>query len=155
MLRAADRSSGTPAVLAGRYVASADHTGLLRRPASEVLCDHTARAHAATAQRPSSATASVSACAASCFVARGVRASREEKTASPIPAESHVAVCMPAASEKRGHLAAAPGSLQAGKQSTKRGGCREGPLASDIGSFSQHRRRAAQTPAWSTRLHDS
>jgi hypothetical protein len=30
------------------------------------------------------------------LVAR-VRASREEKTPSPIPAESHVAVCMPAA----------------------------------------------------------
>jgi hypothetical protein len=42
----------------------------------------TARAHAATAVL--AATASVSACAASCFVAR-VRASREEKTASPIP----------------------------------------------------------------------
>jgi hypothetical protein len=49
--------------------------------------------HAATAVP---ATASVSACAASCFVAR-VRADREEKTASPIPAESHVAGCMPAA----------------------------------------------------------
>jgi hypothetical protein len=41
----------------------------------EVLRDHTARAHAP------STTASVSACAASCFVAR-VRASQEEKTAS-------------------------------------------------------------------------
>jgi hypothetical protein len=53
-------------------------------------------------QRPSSATASVSACAASCIVAQlQVRASRrEEKTASPIPAESHVAVCMPAASKE-------------------------------------------------------
>jgi hypothetical protein len=49
-IKAADRPSGTPAVLPGRYMASVDHTGLLRRPAScEVLCDHTARAHAATA----------------------------------------------------------------------------------------------------------
>jgi hypothetical protein len=55
-------------------------------------------------QRPSAETASVSACAASCFVAR-VRASREEKNACPIPAESHVAVCMPGG-EQRGHLAA-------------------------------------------------
>jgi hypothetical protein len=46
-----------------------------------------------------SATASVSACGASWFVAR-VRASREEKTASSIPAESHVAVCMPTASKE-------------------------------------------------------
>jgi hypothetical protein len=59
---------------------------------SEVLRDqHTARARAATA-----VPATASSCAASCFVAR-VRASREEKTASPIPAESHVAGCMPAA----------------------------------------------------------
>jgi hypothetical protein len=92
-IRAADCSSGTPAVLTSRYVVSVDHTGLLRRPAR---CSAVITQHARMQQRPSSATASVSACAASCFVTR-VRASREEKTASPIPAESHVAVCMSAA----------------------------------------------------------
>jgi hypothetical protein len=48
-IRAADRSSGTPAVLPGRYVASVDHTGLLRRPARCSVITQTARAHAATA----------------------------------------------------------------------------------------------------------
>jgi hypothetical protein len=33
-IRAADRPSGTPAVLPSRYVASVDHTGLLRRSAT-------------------------------------------------------------------------------------------------------------------------
>jgi hypothetical protein len=39
-IRAADRSSGTPAVLPSRYVASVDHTGLLRRSArcSVITC---------------------------------------------------------------------------------------------------------------------
>jgi hypothetical protein len=115
-IRAADRPSGTPAVLPSRYVASVDHTGLLRRSARFSLRgrDHTARAHAATAVP---VTAPVSACAASCLrclphlrclrtaallngniLTRPTpRASREEKTASPIPAGSYVAVCMPAA----------------------------------------------------------
>jgi hypothetical protein len=57
-IRAADRSSGTPAVLPGRYVASVDHTGLLRRPARCSVI--TQRSH--MQQRPSSANASVSAC---------------------------------------------------------------------------------------------
>jgi hypothetical protein len=59
-----------------------DHMGRLRRSARCSVITQRARKQ----QRPSSATASVSACAALCFVAR-VRASREEKTASPIPAE--------------------------------------------------------------------
>jgi hypothetical protein len=71
---------------------SEHHMGRLRRSARCSVITQRARKQ----QRPSSATASVSACAASCFVAR-VRARREEKTASPIPAESHVAGCMPAA----------------------------------------------------------
>jgi hypothetical protein len=90
--RAADRPSDTPAVLPSRYVASVDHTGLLR---CSPRCSMTTQ-RARMQQRPSSETASVSACAASCFVAR-VRTSREEKTASTTPAESHVAVYMPAA----------------------------------------------------------
>jgi hypothetical protein len=79
-IRYADRSSGTPAVLTGRYVASVDHTGLLRRPARCSVITQSARMQ----QRPSSATTSVSACAVSCFVAR-VRASREEKMRPPPP----------------------------------------------------------------------
>jgi hypothetical protein len=82
------------AVLRSRYMASVDHTGLLRRsPRCSVI---TQRARVQQ-RRAVPATASVSSCAASCFVARVLRASREEKTASPIPAESHVAGCMPAA----------------------------------------------------------
>jgi hypothetical protein len=83
---------GLPLCITSSYVASVDHTGLLRRSARCSVITQRARMQ----QRPSSEAASVSACAASCFVAQ-VRASREEKTASPIPAESHVAVCMPAA----------------------------------------------------------
>jgi hypothetical protein len=47
--------------------------------------------------------------------------------------ESHVAVCMPAGDEQRGHLAPAP------YRQMKWGGCREGPLAPGIGSFSHGR----------------
>ena len=95
-----------------------------------MLRDHTARARAATAVP---ATASVSSCAASCFVAR-VRASREEKNGLPHPGREPRG-WLHAGGEKRGHLAA-PG------RQTKWGGCREGPLASDIGLFSHV--RAAQ-----------
>jgi hypothetical protein len=73
-----DRSSGTPAVLPSRYVASVDHTGLLRRSTRCSVVTQRARMQ----QQPSSATASVSACAASCFVAQ-VRASREEENGLP------------------------------------------------------------------------
>ena len=47
-IRAADRSSGTPAVLTSRYMASVDHTGLLRRSAR---CSVTTQ-HARMQQRP-------------------------------------------------------------------------------------------------------
>jgi hypothetical protein len=57
-IRAADRPSGTPAVLPSRYVASVDHMGLLRRPARCSVITQRARMQ----QRPSSETASVSAC---------------------------------------------------------------------------------------------
>jgi hypothetical protein len=73
-----------------------DHTGLLRRSARCVLRDHTARAHAATAVLSQRPPPFLHVRPRGLFVAR-VRASREQKTASPIPAESHVAVCMPAA----------------------------------------------------------
>jgi hypothetical protein len=127
-----------PTVLPSKYVASIDHTGLLRRRSAR--CSVITQ-RAGMQQRPSSATASVSACAASCFVAARVRASREEKTASPIPAESHVAACMHAGGEKRGHLAA-PG------RQTKLGGYREGPLASDIWYWFVQS-RASHAGAWS------
>jgi hypothetical protein len=68
------------------------------------------------------------------FVAR-VRASREEKNALPHPGREPRG-WLHAGGEKRGHLAA-PG------RQTKWGGCREGPLASDMGSLSHG--RAAQT----------
>jgi hypothetical protein len=61
----------------------------------------------------------------------------KKKTASPIPTEGHVAVCMPAARKEAIWHLVAPG------RQTKRGGHREGPLASDIGSFSHG--RAVQT----------
>jgi hypothetical protein len=130
-----DRPSGTPAVciLPSRYVASVVLTGLLRRPPRCSVITQRARMQ----QRASSETASVSACAASCFVAR-VQASREEKTPtppSPIPAEREPRGCLHAGGEQRGHLAA-PG------RQTKWRGYHEGPLASGIGSFSHG--RAAQ-----------
>jgi hypothetical protein len=49
-------ASGTPAVLPSRYMASVDHTGLLRRSPRCSVITHRARMQ----QRPSSATASVS-----------------------------------------------------------------------------------------------
>jgi hypothetical protein len=75
-------------------LASVDHTGLLRRPARCSVI--TQRAHAATAV--------LNDCLRFCMCGlvlcgSRVRASREEKMPTPIPAESHVAVCMPAASK--------------------------------------------------------
>jgi hypothetical protein len=109
-----------------RVALPAHHTELLRRPARCSVITQRARMQ----QRPSSAPASLSACAALCFVAR-VRASREEKNGLPHPGRESRGY-LHAGGEKRGHLAAA------GRQ-TKWGGCREGPLASDIGSFSHGR----------------
>jgi hypothetical protein len=89
---AADRPSGK------RYtgcihVASVDHTALLRRSARCSLRDHTARAHAATAVLSDHIRF---------FMCRlvicGLSAGHSrKKMASLIPAESHVAGCMPAA----------------------------------------------------------
>jgi hypothetical protein len=51
-IRAVDRSSGTPAVLPSRYVASVDHAGLLRRsPRCSVITQH-ARMPQRPSQRP-------------------------------------------------------------------------------------------------------
>jgi hypothetical protein len=107
------------------------------------LRDHTARAHAAT---PFPATASVSSCAASCFVAR-VRAIRHPRRKKRL---------LQPGREPRGYLHAGgghakrPSSSTPGMQ-TKWGGCREVPLASDIGSFSHG--RAIRAESWSTRFH--
>jgi hypothetical protein len=131
-IRAADRSSGTPAVLPGRYVTSVDHTRLLRRSARcSVITQRARMQHAATAVP---ATASVSACAAVVLCGSTAGQSRR-KNALPHPGREPRGG-LHAGGEQRGHLAA-PG------RQTKWGGLREGPLASDIGSFSHG--RAAQT----------
>jgi hypothetical protein len=83
------RHTGCTTRLPGRYQICGlgrPHGAFARRPARCSVITQRARMQ----QRPSSATASVSACAAPCFVAR-VRADRAEKTPSPTPAESHVA----------------------------------------------------------------
>jgi hypothetical protein len=133
-IRAADRPSGTgtPAVLPSRYMASVVHTGLLRRSSRCSVITQRARVQQRPSQQPPP------------FLHVPPRALwlecgpvEKKKKSCPIPAESHVAGCMPAASgEQRGHLAA-PG------RQMKWGGCCKGPLASDIGSFSHG--RAAQT----------
>jgi hypothetical protein len=101
---------------------------------SEVLRDHTARAR--MQQQPPSATASVSSCVVCRLVLCGSSAGQSRrKKAVPHPGREPRG-CMHADGEQRGHLAA-PG------RQTKWGGCREGPLASDIDSFSYG--QAAQT----------
>jgi hypothetical protein len=125
-IRAADRPSDTPAVLRGRCVASVDHTGLsglLRRPAR--CSDHTARAHAATAV-PSD-------CLRFCMcglVLCGSSAGQSRRKNGLCHPGREPRGCLHARGEKSGHLAA-----PAGRQ-TKWGECREGPLASGVGSFS-------------------
>jgi hypothetical protein len=51
-IRAADRSSGTPAVLPSRYMASVDHTGLLRRSPRCSVITQRARVQQRPSQRP-------------------------------------------------------------------------------------------------------
>jgi hypothetical protein len=51
-ISAADRPSGTPAVLPGRYVASVDHTGLLRRSPRCSVITQRVRMQQRPSQRP-------------------------------------------------------------------------------------------------------
>jgi hypothetical protein len=107
-IRAADRPPGTPAVLPGRYVASVNHTGLLRRsPRCSVI------AHAATAvlsDRLRFCMCGLVLCGSSVGQSR-------RKNALPHPGREP-RDCLHAGGEQRGHLAA-PGGL------TKWGGHRE------------------------------
>jgi hypothetical protein len=120
--KSASRSLRTYTVNIKYYIiASDDHTGLLRRPARCSVITQRARMQ----QRPSSVTASVSACAASCFVARGSspssareRASREEKNALPHPGREPRG-CLHAGGEQRGHLAAPGRANKAGRMSRR------------------------------------
>jgi hypothetical protein len=122
-IRAADRSSGTPAVLPSIYVASVYHTGLLRRSARCSVITQRARMQQRPSQRPPP------------FLhvlprALWLECGPVEKKKRPLPSRQRATCgCLHAGGEKRGHLAA-PG------RQTKWGGYREGPLASDIGSFS-------------------
>jgi hypothetical protein len=85
----------------GKHVASVDHTGLLRRPARCSVITQRARMQ----QRPSSATASVSECAASCFVCGSSAGQSRRKNGLPHPGREPRG-CLHAGGEKRGHLAA-------------------------------------------------
>jgi hypothetical protein len=134
------RHPGTTDVLPSRYVTSVDHTGLLRRPPRCSVI--TQRAHAACSngrpQRlPSFLHVRPRACGSSAGQSR-------RKNGLPHPGREPRG-CLHAGGEKRGHLSAPC-------RQTKWGGCREGPLASDIGSFS-HGGGASRADAWSTRLH--
>jgi hypothetical protein len=139
-IRAADRPSGTPAVLPSRYVASVDHTGLLRRSARCSVITQHARMQQRPSQRPPPLL-HVPPCALFCGSSAG-QSRRKNGLSHP---GREPCGCLHAGGEKRGHLAA-PG------RKTKWGGYREGPLASDIGSFG-HRRGPPCRHTWSTRFH--
>jgi hypothetical protein len=108
----------------------------------EVLCDHTTRAHAATAV--------LSDCLRFCMsrgmcdlVLCGPSAGQpRRKNGLPHPGREPRG-CLHAGGEKRGHLAAPC-------RQTKGGGSREGPFASDIGSLQP---RAGRADTWSARFH--
>jgi hypothetical protein len=117
-------------------VASVDHTWLLRRSARCSVITQRARMHAACSNgRPSDRLRFFFMCG---LVLCGSSAGQSRrKNGLPHPGREPRG-CLHAGGEKRGHLVAPA----AGRQ-TKWGGYREGPLASDIGSFSHG--RAAQT----------
>jgi hypothetical protein len=133
-IRAMDRSSGTPAVLVpSRYVASVDHTGLLRRSAR---CSVIRTQRARMQQRPSCLRDRLRFCMCGLVLCGSSAGRTRRKNGLPHPGrgrEGHVAVCMPAARKRP--------SSSSTRQANEVG--REGPLASDIGSFSHG--RAAQT----------
>jgi hypothetical protein len=131
-IRAADRFFGTPAVLPSIYMWPRSTTR--GRPHRSARCSAITQ-RARMQQRPSSAAAAVSACAASCFVARSSAGQSRRKSALPYPGRGPRG-CLHAGGEQRGHIAAPC-------RQTKWGRHREGPLTSAIGSFSHG--RAAQT----------
>jgi hypothetical protein len=93
------QSQGKGKWLPSRYVASVDHTGLLRRSLRCSVITQRVRMQ----QRPFSATASVSACMCGlvlCGSSAG-QPRRKKGLPHPMPAESHVAVCICRRREKR------------------------------------------------------
>jgi hypothetical protein len=83
--------------LSGRYVTSVDHMGLLRRSARCSVITQRARMQQRPSQRP---PPFLHVRPRALWLECGPVEQREEKTPSPTPAESHVAVCMLAASRE-------------------------------------------------------
>jgi hypothetical protein len=117
-------------VLPSRYMASVDHTGLLRRSPRCSVITQRARIQQRPSQRPPPFLHVPS---RALWLERGPV--EKKKRPAPSIAAREPRGCLHAGGEQRGHLEA-PG------RQMKSGGCCEGPLASDIGSFSHG--RAAQ-----------
>jgi hypothetical protein len=113
----------------GPRIALLAHTGLLRRPARCSVITQRARMQ----QRHSSTTASVRFRMCGLVICGSSAGQSRRKHGLSYPGREPRG-CLHAGGEKIGHLAApAPG------RQTKWGECREGPLVSNIGSFSHGR----------------